>query len=246
MKLAVAVGTITLAALPVLLAAQAPQRHARRAYRREVPARLLRQAKVTEDSARAIAMARVPDASVQALELESEHGRLIWSWELKVEGKGGIEEVNVDALDGSVVGVEHESPPQHRALSYAQQLVNRTVAAHAELAAVELAVVTDSGCRTVAATAAEDIGERCDTDELGPMRTGEPDVEEPSASDPVYDITQALHDSAGRLIGAVGMDLKPTAGADRAAVLAKARAILREMEAAIPSKASLLRPAGGP
>lgn len=74
------------------------------------------------------------------------------------------------------------------------------------------------------------------------MRTGEPDVEAPSASDPVYDITQALHDSAGRLIGAVGMDLKPAAGQDRAAMLAKARAILREMEAAIPAKGAFLRP----
>jgi len=124
----------------------------------------------------------------------------------------------------------------------AQQLVNRTVAAHPELAGVELALVVGGGCKTVAATAPEDVGERCDADELGPMRTGEPDVEVPSASDPVYDITQALHDSAGRLIGAVGMDLKPAAGQDRAAVLAKAREILREMEAAIPSKAALLRP----
>jgi hypothetical protein len=128
----------------------------------------------------------------------------------------------------------------HAAPSFAQQLVDRTVAAHAELAAVELAVVTGRGCRTIAATAPEDVGERCDADELGPMRTGEPDIEAPSASDPVYDITQALHDSAGRLIGAVGMDLKPVAGEDQAAVLAKARAILRELEAAIPSKARLL------
>ena len=125
----------------------------------------------------------------------------------------------------------------------AQQLVNRTVAAHPELAGLELALETGGVCKTVAATAPEDIGERCDADELGPMRTGAPDVEAPSASDPVYDITQALHDSGGRLIGAVGMDLKPAAGVDRAAVVAKARAILREMETAIPSKAALLQPA---
>jgi hypothetical protein len=128
-------------------------------------------------------------------------------------------------------------------MTRAQQLVNRTMQAHPELAGVELAVVTGGVCRTVAATAREDIGERCDADELGPIRTGEPDVEAPSASDPVYDITQALHDSAGRLIGAVGMDLKPDAGKDRAAMVALARAILREMEAAIPSKERILRTA---
>jgi hypothetical protein len=139
--------------------------------------------------------------------------------------------------------VSAQGRPGARPLTRAQQLVNRTVAAHPELAGLELAVVNDGVCKTVAATAPEDIGERCDADELGPMRTGEPDVEAPSKGDPVYDITQALHDSAGRLIGAVGMDLKPAAGQGRAAVLAKARAILREMEAGIASKAALLQQA---
>jgi uncharacterized membrane protein YkoI len=85
------------------------------AYKREVPRNLLRQAKVSEDSALKIAMARMPGAKVQALELENEHGHLIWSWEMKLEGKTGIEEVNVNALDGSIVGVEHENPAaEHR------------------------------------------------------------------------------------------------------------------------------------
>ena len=142
-----------------------------------------------------------------------------------------------------VGGATAQGRPGTRPLTRAQQLVNRTVAAHPELAGLELALVTDGVCRTVAATAPEDIGERCDADELGPMRSGRPDIEAPSASDPVYDITQALHDRAGRLIGAVGMDLKPVAGPDRAAILARARAILREMEAAIAAKAALLEPA---
>lgn len=130
--------------------------------------------------------------------------------------------------------------------SNAQALVDRTAAAHPELAGVELALGSADSCRTVAATAPEDIGEKCDADELGPMRTGTPDVEAPSRADPVYDITQALHDSTGRLIGAVGMDLKPAPGQDRAAALETARRILHEMEAAIPSAAELLRPAPAP
>ena len=84
-------------------------------YKREVSRRLLRQAKVGEDSALKIATARMPGAKVQAVELENEHGHLIWSWELKLEGKTGIEEVNVDARDGSIVGVEHEEPRSDRA-----------------------------------------------------------------------------------------------------------------------------------
>ena len=124
----------------------------------------------------------------------------------------------------------------------AQQLVLQTVAQHRELHGLEIAIVTDSGCATVAATAPEDVGERCDADELGPIHTGQPDVESPTRSDPVYDITQALHDRAGHVIGAVGMDLAPAAGATRGAVLKRAQTILRELEAQIESKAALLGP----
>jgi uncharacterized membrane protein YkoI len=77
-------------------------------YRREVPAALLAQAKISEDSARVLALTRAPGGVVQELELEREHGKLIWSFDIKVAGKPGITEVNVNALDGSIVGVEHE------------------------------------------------------------------------------------------------------------------------------------------
>lgn len=96
--------------------AQRPTRRARPAtaqrpsYKREVPARLLRQAKVREDSALKVATARVPGGKVQALELENENGRLIWSWEFTLEGRPGVYEVNVNARDGSIIGVEHEMP----------------------------------------------------------------------------------------------------------------------------------------
>jgi len=104
-----------LAGAPGLAAAQQPAApavtlRAALSYKREVPRRLLARARVGEDSALKIAMARMPGAMVQAVELENEHGHLIWSWELKLEGKRGIEEVNVDARDGSIVGVEHENP----------------------------------------------------------------------------------------------------------------------------------------
>jgi len=87
------------------LAAQQP---AARAYKHEVPAALLSQTKISEDSAKTVALARVPGSAVKALELEREHGLLIWSFDLTVAGKPGIEEVEVDALTGNVVSVEHE------------------------------------------------------------------------------------------------------------------------------------------
>ena len=89
------------------LAAQ--QSPAAAAYKRDVPASLLAQTKISEDSARTVALARVQGATVTALELEREGGRLIWSFDLTVAGKSGIEEVTVDAVTGKIVGVQHES-----------------------------------------------------------------------------------------------------------------------------------------
>jgi uncharacterized membrane protein YkoI len=92
------------------LAAQQPAaQQPAAAYKRKVPPALLAQAKITEDSARAVALARVPHATVKEVELEQEHGSLVWSFDLVVAGKAGIEEVNVDALTGKIVSVEHEA-----------------------------------------------------------------------------------------------------------------------------------------
>ena len=78
-------------------------------YKREIPAKLMKQAKLSEDSAAVIALAKVPNGKIQSVELEEEHGKLQYSYDVKVPGKSGIDEVNVSAIDGHVIGVEHES-----------------------------------------------------------------------------------------------------------------------------------------
>jgi len=76
----------------------------------DMPPSLVRQAKISLDSARTIAMKRLPKAAIQSQELEQENGRLIYSFDMKTTGKSGIDEVNVDALTGKLVGkVQHES-----------------------------------------------------------------------------------------------------------------------------------------
>lgn len=70
---------------------------------------LAAQAKISLDSARTIALHRVAHSAIASEELEREHGRLIYSFDVKVSGKTGIQEVNVNALTGAVVGVHHES-----------------------------------------------------------------------------------------------------------------------------------------
>jgi hypothetical protein len=92
------------------LAAQGPQPK----YKRDLPASLLKQATVSEADAAKTAMNKVPKARIQAVELENEGGRLIYSYELKVPGRSGIEEVNVNAKTGEVVNTEHEGASAER------------------------------------------------------------------------------------------------------------------------------------
>lgn len=79
------------------------------------------QAKVTEDAARATALAAVPNSAVKSVELEKEKGKLIWSFDLTVAGKKGVEEVQVDAITGQIVSREHETPRQEKAEAKAEQ-----------------------------------------------------------------------------------------------------------------------------
>ena len=72
-------------------------------------AALRARATISGDSAMAIARGRVPHGRIRSGELEEEKGRLIYSFDMKVPGKAGIDEVDVDARTGAVVGVEHES-----------------------------------------------------------------------------------------------------------------------------------------
>lgn len=69
---------------------------------------LLARAKITDEAARAAALAKVPGGRITGAELEEEGGKLIYSYDVKVEGKEGVEEVHVDALTGQVLSVEHE------------------------------------------------------------------------------------------------------------------------------------------
>lgn len=145
-------------------------------------------------------------------------------------------------LTSAPVSAQRKPVQQPRVLPsvLGQEIADRVVTDHKDVTGIEMAVESGGACKTIAATDPNDVGTKCDADEIGPMRTGEPNIEEPTTTDPVYDITFALHDATGRLIGAVGMDVKPGPRQDRASVLAHARVVLREIEAQIPSLQTLL------
>jgi uncharacterized membrane protein YkoI len=73
-------------------------------------ARLQRQAKITMEQARDVALKRAP-GNVESSELEREHGRLVYSFDIR-NSKGTIDEVQVSAITGKVVRVEHENKRQ--------------------------------------------------------------------------------------------------------------------------------------
>ena len=93
----------------VLLTAAATQAADAPAYERHIPAKLAAEAKVSEAAALEAARHQVPGGKVVAVELEREHGTLMYSIDLQVTGADGVEEVEVDASDGHVIGTEHES-----------------------------------------------------------------------------------------------------------------------------------------
>ena len=75
-------------------------------------------ARVTQADAQkaAVASKDIPaGASVAEAELEVEHGCLVWSFDLKLPDKPGVQEVQIDAGNGNVLFSAYESPKKEAA-----------------------------------------------------------------------------------------------------------------------------------
>jgi uncharacterized membrane protein YkoI len=72
-------------------------------------AALLARASISKEQATRTALARVPNGHVGSAELEREHGRLIWSFDVAQAGRSGVTEVQVDARSGKIVSIQKES-----------------------------------------------------------------------------------------------------------------------------------------
>lgn len=79
------------------------------------------QAKIGAEQARETALRAVPGA-IKESDLETEHGRLIYSFEIKRPGERGITEVNVSAMDGSIVNIHREHAGKSRKAEQHAQL----------------------------------------------------------------------------------------------------------------------------
>ena len=79
----------------------------------EQGAKLARQARITKDQAQEIALKRAP-GTVESAELEREHRKLVYSFDIR-NAQGTLDEVQVSAITGKIVRVEHETKAQEEA-----------------------------------------------------------------------------------------------------------------------------------
>lgn len=76
----------------------------------ETPAALKAQAKITQAEAEKSALAKVPGGKIESSELEREHGKLVWSFDISMPNSLNIAEVQVDAKTGKIVSKKTETP----------------------------------------------------------------------------------------------------------------------------------------
>jgi uncharacterized membrane protein YkoI len=81
----------------------------------ETQAQLQKEAKMTMVDARAMAQKTVPTGKIASGEIEREGGKLIYSFDMKVPGKSGIDEVNIDAMTSTLISNQHETPKDEKA-----------------------------------------------------------------------------------------------------------------------------------
>jgi uncharacterized membrane protein YkoI len=77
---------------------------------KETEAQLQAQAKISKAQAEKTALAKVSHGTIKSGELEKEHGKLVWSFDISSPHSKNITEVQVDAKTGKIVVVEIETP----------------------------------------------------------------------------------------------------------------------------------------
>jgi hypothetical protein len=124
----------------------------------------------------------------------------------------------------------------------AQKLVDDLVAKRPGIVRVGMHLTPPNGPDNiiVASNVAAKVGQKSDPEDLQAMRTGRPVV---LREDGNFDITLPLHDSSGKLIGAIGLTIRPGPGEQESSVTRRASGIARELGMQIPSKAKLFEAA---
>lgn len=67
---------------------------------------------MSRDQAEAVAQTESNGGRIVSAELEREHGRLVWSFDITIPDSKDIREIQVDASSGQIVDREIETPAQ--------------------------------------------------------------------------------------------------------------------------------------
>ncbi len=120
----------------------------------------------------------------------------------------------------------------------AQRLAEDVASRNPDLVRIGLHVTPPNRSENIiiASNVATKVGRKSDPEDLQVMKTGQPVILKENGN---FDVTLPLHDASGKLIGAVGLTLKPKPGGKEADALRRAKAIAAELEKSIPSKESL-------
>jgi peptidase YpeB-like protein len=70
---------------------------------------LMKEATVSKSQAEKTALGQVPNGVIKSEEIEREHGKLIWSFDIGTGGTSDITEVQVDAKSGKIVSTQVET-----------------------------------------------------------------------------------------------------------------------------------------
>ena len=113
-------------------------------------------------------------------------------------------------------------------------------AGHPEITGLEIAATKSQadGCKTIAATEANEVGQKCDKDEMTAIRTNKPFVEKEKDE---FDVTLPIHDSTGKTMATAGMDFKLKPNRTKVSVVSEAQRIAAELEKRFASKDDLFR-----
>jgi uncharacterized membrane protein YkoI len=76
---------------------------------------LMKEAKISKAQAEKTALGKVPHGAIKSEELEREHGKLIWSFDISMPKSKSITEVQVDASTGKIVSTQVETPKDQAA-----------------------------------------------------------------------------------------------------------------------------------
>jgi hypothetical protein len=126
--------------------------------------------------------------------------------------------------------------------TYAQRLVDETLAAHRELIILAMHVTPPGRSdNVILASNIGRIGKPADEDDLSVIRTGKAKQEVNSTGDR-FEVELPLHDVAGKPIGALGVVFPYQKDEDQAALQEKAEQVRDEMARRIPSVARLVMP----